>query len=271
MGIAWQAGLVVGLANRGVELVGADFVLGTSAGSNVGARLALGHDMTTVVDQTAVRRVSEHAEATDRQPMGERLEALMAVMFEAAAIDDPEASRAHVGTFALSADTGPEAGFVGLFDALDGAEWPSGYACTAIDATSGEFVVWDQAAGVSLQLAVASSCSVPGIFPPVTIDGTRYYDGGLRTPLNADVAAGHEVVVAVSCLSRDMPGSTILDEIEALRDGGAAAELVEPDERFVEISGGGMHLMDASRAPAAYEAGLALGDREGDRLGGLWT
>jgi NTE family protein len=271
VGIAWQAGLIVGLAERGVELASADWILGTSAGSNVGARLALGHDMSSVVDQTAVRRVSEHADTPGRAPMGERLQGLMNVMLESAAIDDPEAARAHIGAFALAADAGPEESFLALFDALDGLEWPAGYACTAIDAASGAFVTWDEAAGVPLHLAVASSCSVPGVFPPVTIEGARYYDGGLRTPLNADLATVHDVVVAVSCMARDLPGSTIVAEVDGLSSRGVVAELVEPDERFVEISGGGMHLMDAGRAPDAYEAGVALGARVADRVGSIWA
>jgi NTE family protein len=270
VGIAWQAGLLVGLGREGVDLSAADFVLGTSAGSNVGARLRLGHDMATVVDQTAVRRVHEHTESSAASSIEDRLGGLMETMIEVAAIADPVAARAHIGAFALGADAGSEDSFVALFDTFEGCDWPTGFACTAIEAASGEFVVWDEDAGTPLQLAVASSCAVPGIFPPVTIKGTRYYDGGLRTPLNADVAAGYEVVVAVSCMSRDMPGSTIVAEVDGLRDGGATAELVEPDAQFVEISGNGMHLMDASRAPAAYDAGVALGKQEAERLGACW-
>jgi NTE family protein len=271
VGIAWQSGLVVGLTSRGVDLTVADLILGTSAGSNVGARLALGHDLATVVDVAAVRRVSDHSERVSTSSMEDRLGGLMEVMIEAASITDREAARAHIGRFAIDAGAGPEERFVSLFDVLEGAEWPEPFACTAIDAVSGEFVVWDRSSGVDLQAAVASSCAVPGIFPPITIGGRRYYDGGLRSPLNADLAGGHAVVVAVSCMARDIPGSTIVSEVEALRAGGARAELVEPDERFVEVSGGGMHLMDAARAPDAYEAGFALGEREAARLGGAWS
>jgi len=40
VGIAWEAGLAAGLHEGGVDVTRADFILGTSAGSFVGAQLA---------------------------------------------------------------------------------------------------------------------------------------------------------------------------------------------------------------------------------------
>jgi len=42
VGIAWEAGLLAGLAEGGVDLATADYILGTSAGSFVGSQLAMG-------------------------------------------------------------------------------------------------------------------------------------------------------------------------------------------------------------------------------------
>lgn len=272
VGIAWESGLLVGLATAGVDLSAADLVLGTSAGSNVGARVRLGEDLSTVVDGVAVSRVGEHVDSTPGEsPMMARIEALLVAQREAAALEDEEAARAHIGAFALSVDVGPEERFLALFDNFADAAWPEGFACTAIDAVSGEFVVWEQRSGVPLRSAVASSCAVPGIFPPITIDGRRYYDGGLRTATNADLATGHDAVVVISCMSREMPGSTLVAEVEGLREGGARVELVEPDQPFLELSGGGLNLMDASLAHDAYAMGLALGQLSAERLGQIWS
>ncbi|MEV1147602.1 patatin-like phospholipase family protein, partial [Micromonospora sp. NPDC049799] len=41
-GVAWELGLLAGLAERGVDLLGADVVVGTSAGSVVGAQVCSG-------------------------------------------------------------------------------------------------------------------------------------------------------------------------------------------------------------------------------------
>ena len=47
---------------------------------------------------------------------------------------------------------------------------------------------------------VASSCSVPGLFPPITINGRRYIDGGMRSATNFDLAEGYERVIAVAVI-----------------------------------------------------------------------
>ena len=44
-GVAWEIGLLSGLAAHGVDVRSADLVVGTSAGSVVGARLATGEDL----------------------------------------------------------------------------------------------------------------------------------------------------------------------------------------------------------------------------------
>ena len=38
----------------------------------------------------------------------------------------------------------------------------------------------------------------PGVYPPVTIDGRRYVDGGMRSATNADLAAGYDRVVVLA-------------------------------------------------------------------------
>jgi NTE family protein len=48
--LAWESGLLAGLAERGADVSGADFLLGTSAGSVVGALLALGHSPAALVE-----------------------------------------------------------------------------------------------------------------------------------------------------------------------------------------------------------------------------
>ena len=59
---------------------------------------------------------------------------------------------------------------------------------TAVDAVTGEFTVFTADSGVDLVDAVAASCAVPGVWPPVTIGDRRFVDGGVRSPVNADLA-----------------------------------------------------------------------------------
>jgi NTE family protein len=69
---------------------------------------------------------------------------------------------------------------------------------TAIDTATGELFVFDNESGVELVEAVAASCAVPGAWPPVTIAGRRYMDGGVGSAVNLSVARDcDEAVVLV--------------------------------------------------------------------------
>jgi NTE family protein len=277
VGIAWEAGLADGLSGLGVDIGAADLIVGTSAGSVVGAQLALGLDVAEVL--TAAGTPMPMPEGGD----GSGMEALMMAMAKAATRGgDPQDARIGLGEVALSARTVPEADFVAVFARLADQEWPAGFACTAVDVQTGEFRVWDADAGVPLDRAVASSCAVPGVFPPITIDGRRYMDGGMRTALNADAAVGHGAVIAVSCFVLALPEgmsdptfeamqAQIDAEFDALRAAGASLEVIVPGAEFLDVSGWGLNLMDPSRAPAAYEAGRHQAVDEADRLQALWS
>ena len=284
VGIAWESGLVVGLMQRGMHLDEADRVIGTSAGSVVGARLGLGRDLAAEIARTygsratGPRATSQNYDAS----MGPRMARLRDIMTKAAMQDGPrEDVLREMGQFAVEAETAPEESFISFFADLDGAAWPKGFACTAVDTESGEFVVWDERSGVPLQLAVATSCSVPGIFPPISINGVRYMDGGMRSALNADMAAGAESVLVVA-VTATPPADTTMPflarirqlreaELGVLADSGSKATVIEPDAAFNELTGGGLYLMDASRAAAAYDVGLAQAEQEAERLAAAWS
>lgn len=125
--------------------------------------------------------------------------------------------------------------------------------------------------------AVASSCAVPGIFPPVTIKGRRYMDGGIGSTTNATLAAGFELVLVVALTGgASAPVSAIgdivrrrfQDEMNTLRSSGSAVEVVRPNEEFVTSIG--INLMDFTRRREAAEIGLRQGRQASDRLRSFW-
>jgi NTE family protein len=79
-------------------------------------------------------------------------------------------------------------------------EWPAHprLLVTAVDAETGEAVVWDHDSGVDLVDAVAARCAVPLVWPPMSVNGRRYVDGGVRSPINADYATGCSRVVVLA-------------------------------------------------------------------------
>ncbi len=270
VGIAWESGLVAGLAQAGVDLGLADFTMGTSAGSFVGARLALGADTKTLADPIIADQIPADNERAPSSGAPADLSKLIELMGEAqAGLRNPAEVRAEIGAYALSASTMDEDAFIASFgrsfSSLPLDKWPKrGFACTAVDAETGAFQLWTKDSGVGVLRAVASSCSVPGIYPPVTLNGRRYIDGGMRSSTNADMAVGHElvVVIAVSMGATTSPlGERIAkqfsQEIEALKEGGATVLTITPDEASLESFG--FNLMDFRRRPGAATAGLAQG------------
>ena len=161
-------------------------------------------------------------------------------------------------------------------------EEPCGYTGTAVDVETGALRAWDEEANAPLARAVTSSRAAPLSLPPVTMGGRRYMDGGLRTNLNADLVAGHDRVVAVSCLPLTLPegvGNPAFSswaaaqetELETVREAGEAVEVIEPGEGFLALSGGGAELSDVGRAGEAYEAGVRQARLELDRIRVIWN
>ena len=69
---------------------------------------------------------------------------------------------------------------------------------TAVDTGDGTFRALDADSGVALVDAVAASCAVPLVWPPVTIGDRRYMDGGMHSIANAGLAAGCDRVLVVA-------------------------------------------------------------------------
>lgn len=282
VGIAWESGLVAGLARGGVDLGRADFTMGTSAGSFVGARLAMGADPTTLADPILAedaRPANPDRKERARPPAD--LSKLMSLMAEAqGGVRNPAAARADIGAYALAAETVSEEEFIASFGrsfaGLADDAWPErGFACTAVDAETGGFQFWTKASGVGVTRAVASSCSVPGIYPPVTLKGRRYIDGGMRSSTNADMAAGYDLVVVVAVRLGAAAGAAMErmaarfdEEIESLKEGGSTVVTIVPDAASIEAFG--PNLMDFRRRADAARAGLAQGENHAADLKELW-
>jgi NTE family protein len=275
VGVAWESGLAAGLADDGIAWHDADLIVGTSAGSIVGCRLALGMDPAATLPV-----ISQPLPIADDVPaaMAEMMTTWASAL---ASAGPPEEARVALGRLAESV-TLDEESFIGVevFAEVKDRDWPDKFRCTTIDTQTGAFRVWDAGSGVPLARGVASSCAVPGVFPAVTIGAARYMDGGMRTPLNADLAAGHDAVIVVSCLPLALPegfsdpvfdalSALIEAELSAVRASGAV-EVVVPGEEFLEVSGWGANLMDPASAPAAYQAGLRQAAVEAPRLRSLW-
>ncbi|MET0132050.1 MAG: patatin-like phospholipase family protein, partial [Kibdelosporangium sp.] len=179
-GIAWETGVLYGLGDSVLDV---DLIIGTSAGSSVAAAVTSGISLREAYER---QLVPAPAGSAGGPSLGKLLQ-----VFAAVQTLPPDEARRKLGELAVTAETFPESRWLEAIGAgLPSHSWPSrNIATVAMDTETGETRIFDRTSGVDLVAAVAASCAVPGVYPPVTIDGRRYMDGGMRTSTNADLIA----------------------------------------------------------------------------------
>ncbi|MEV7171741.1 patatin-like phospholipase family protein [Streptomyces sp. NPDC093224] len=266
-GIGWECGILHGLARAGVDLTTADLVVGTSAGSVVGAQLTSG----LLTAQELYERQLGDASGETVARLGAGTLARFALAM-ARSRGDAAAYRRRVGAMALAADTGAEAERRKVLAArLVSHDWPGRrLVVTAVDALTGELEAFDRESGSGLVDAVSASCAVPGVWPPVTVGGRRFVDGGIRSATNADLAAGHERVVVIAPItlgSRLVPSPAA--QAARLRAAGAKVLLITPSPAARKAFG--RNVLDPARRDPAARAGLAQAAGHVAEAAAVWS
>ena len=273
VGVGWQTGLVTGLREAGVDLAGAEAIVGTSAGALVGALLSSGRDVTG-----ALTTLAALGQSIDRDALAAGDEAFLRARRQARLDTDPRQALRTVGRAAQEASAPPEDVYLGMFGTLDGTAWPAVFRCTAIDTDTGDLVVWDQGSGVPLLHAVASSCSIPMLFPTVTIKGRHYMDGGILNPLNATAAPPADVLLVLSCQPLGSQGAGV--------ESALAASAATPDAELAQLretrrlvavepdfsdTGAPANGMDPNSAIQALRIGKRQAEREAAAIQAAWN
>ncbi|MET9486296.1 patatin-like phospholipase family protein [Nocardia sp. NPDC006630] len=256
VGIFWMVGLAAGLRAAGVDLALADRFVGTSAGAVVGAMLAGGGELPSPETRPA-------PDTTQAQP---NLNGFTEIMTLAATPGlTPAEVVQRIGARALELQVGDPADHIARISDLAGvSDWPDAdLIVTALDTTTGELQTWTRTGMASLPEALASSTAVPGVFPPIPIRGHHYIDGGLRSPINADLAAGADLIVIIEPLAHLFPHSPSDSQL-----GGATTLSIVPDADT--LTAFGQDLFDISTLVPAYEAGVRQASDAALRLKAVW-
>ncbi len=257
-GVAWEIGLLLGLAEHDVDLTGADAVIGTSAGSVVGAQLLSGTPLQELYDAQLA-------------PAGKEVAAKLGVGFlvqwAVAGLwpGDPANGRAWLGRQALKKKTVPEEERRQVIaHRLKNNTWPATpLIVTAVEAETGAARTFDRNSGVDLVDAVAASCAVPLVWPPHPVNGVRYIDGGARSVANADLAMGCERLVLITPISGGFrkPGR----QAKNLR---VPYAHISPSDRALGRMG--RNPLDPAFRAAAAEAGREQAEQEADKVREVW-
>jgi NTE family protein len=268
-------GMLLGLHDGGSDVLDAGLIVGTSAGSVVGAQITSGLPL---ADLYALQL--RPLEETKEQIVQFDMNTLAQVLTAGVGAADAQTARARVGAVALAANTMPEEARLEIISArLPSQDWPTRQklVITAIDAQTGALVLFDQESAIPLVLAVAASCAVPAIYPPVTIGDQRYIDGGVRSGTNADLARGSERVLILSTGTVDLsavggqasiPRLTFEEELAELQQAGARVLVITPDAASAEARG--PNSLDSSRRAISARAGRAQGHLLAEGVRRFW-
>lgn len=262
-GIAWETGVLRGIADESPEtakaLLDSDVLVGTSAGSTVAAQLGSGLGLDALFDR---QTESLTAELNPSVGVEQITELFLTAMMQ------PNITKAEklqkIGAVALSTETVPEpVRREVIAQRLPSHEWPQRVLrISAIDTATGELVMFDRTSGVGLVDAVAASCAVPGVWPPVTIGDRRYMDGGVGSAVNLVLADDCDVVVALLPQGRSVPspfGAGAVEEVDSFP--GSVFSVFADDESLAAF--GANPLDPACRTPSAL-----AGRKQGRRVAG---
>src|SRR5215469_7101374 len=257
-GNAWEIGVIAGLFDAGLDVTEADLIIGTSAGSTAAAQITsaarpaelLASILAAAPQPRTAPAGSGRGRAPDR-PAADLLEKTNEII---RAAKDAADMRRRIGAAALEMDAAPGGSGQTQRRATVAARLPSQHwpqrpmLIVAVDAHTGEPVVFDRHSGVDLVDAVTASCAGPGL-PPHTIGDNRYIDGGYRSNENADLAAGYGRVLLLSPFSGRSRapldwGMHLAAQVDELRAHGSKVETIFPDSNSRDIFAFGANQMD---------------------------
>ncbi|MET3367739.1 UNVERIFIED_CONTAM: NTE family protein [Jeotgalibacillus campisalis] len=278
-GNAWLIGVVAGLFDAGLDVTAADLTVGTSAGSTAAAQLAWANPaelfdailaaapprpsglVDTVGANNRARPVSDHMERTGKilessADMADMRRRMGAAAIDMAAAMDDSSARWHATVAAR----------------LPHQEWPERLVLlTAVDAETGDPVVFHRHSGVELVDAVAASCASGFAY---AIGSNHYIDGGYRANAeNADLAAGYSRVLVLSPFGGRTRtplewGMHLSGQVDELRRSGSRVETIFPDSEAEHLFG--INAMDLTLRPAAAQAGFGQGRILAEHITEFW-
>ncbi len=279
-GNAWLIGVIAGLFDAGLDVTTADLTIGTSAGSTAAAQIAgaspseLFAAILAAAPQQQTAPVGSGRGRVPIRPVADHMERISKII---ASAEDAADMRRRMGAAALDMDAASDGSWQTQWRAtvasrLPSQLWPQRTVLiTAVDAHTGEPVVFDRHSGVDLADAVAASCA-SGL--PYGIGDNRYIDGGYRrSSENADLAAGYGRVLVLSPFGgRSLApldwGMQLAAQVDELRACGSRVETIFPDSNSEHMFGA--NAMDPSLRPPAAQAGYDQGRALAEHLTEFW-
>jgi NTE family protein len=278
-GNAWLIGVIAGLFDAGLDVTEAELIIGTSAGSTAAAQITSATPtelLAAILAAAPQQRTGAVKPDGGRVPIGPAADHMERTSAIITADEDAADMRRRLGAAALETDAASDGSGQTRWRAtvaarLPSQRWPERTVLiTAVDAHTGEPVVFDRHSGVDLVDAVAASCASGFAY---RIGGSRYIDGGYRRNENADLAVGYERVLVLSPFGGRSRhplewGMQLAAQVDELRAGGSRVETIFPDSSSEHMFGA--NAMDLSLRPPAARAGYNQGRALAEQLTEFW-
>jgi NTE family protein len=281
-GNAWEIGVIAGLFDAGLNVTDADLIVGTSAGATAAAQItsAAPTELLAAILAAAPQRRTDPVKSTGGRaligPIADHMDITSQII---AAAEDAADMRRRMGEAALEMDAVSDGSGQARWRATVAARLPSQHwpertmLITAVDARTGEPVVFDRHSGIDLVDAVASSTANGFGVPPYSIGDNSYIDGGYRRNENADLAVGYRRVLVLSPFGGRSRhplewGMHLAAQVDELRARGSNVETIFPDGK--SLNAFGVNMMDLSTRPPAARAGYDQGRAFAEQLTKFW-
>ncbi len=273
-GIAWETGLLHGLAEAGVDLTDADRIVGTSAGSIVGAQVTSDIGLPELYRRQLLAPVDLGDGDVDVASIGLGVIATFALSLLRARGDLPRFGRILGAAAVRTAERGRTPSLAERYEQvaqrIGGLTWAErDFVVTAVDVATGELAAfgprghWPE---VTLEDAVNASCAVPCVYPPIPIADAVYIDGGARSGSNSDLMDGCSRVVALTPSDRAV--GPLRSAAAQLGELGVEHLVITPDAASRQAIG--KNVLDPSARPPSARAGYAQAGAEVERVRELW-
>lgn len=281
-GNAWLIGVITGLFDAGLDVTKADLIIGTSAGSTTAAQITstaptqLFADILSAVPRQRIGSAKSGGGRIPTKPTTNHMERTNNIITSA---QDAADMRRKMGGALLEMDMTSDSFAQAQWRTTVAARLPSQHwpqqlmLIPAVDAHTGESVVFDYNSGVDLVDAVAASCA--GGFA-YSIGDKQYIDGGYRADVNADLATGYGRILVIAPLGDKTRkqlnwGLHLTAQAVELSLQGSKVQTIFPDSDSQNEIGVGMNLMDLSARRPSAQAGYKQGKALAEELAELWN
>ncbi|UDI77109.1 patatin-like phospholipase family protein [Staphylococcus taiwanensis] len=267
LAIGWELGYLSALTEAGIDVRHADLVIGTSGGAQAGTSLTSQQSWEEIYEQQIAPKENEEPPVDDMTDIFARYAQIQN------SSNTPKEWIENYSVYALEDHKFNESVHINrLQNRIKVSNWPENLMITAVNANKAERVALNADSQVDLHRAMASSGSLPGVWPATTINGEKHFDGGCHSMENADLAKGAKKVLI---FATNLPVSTpykLEDAIKELEESGSEVKLITPsNEVFNKLQELGGNTVNPAIRPDIFKLAQEQGHQDADVIKAFWN